>query len=509
MFRFPLPPHIDDIDSNAAGRWIPAFRECVITGGNGAGKTRFFMRLFESFGKAKILLSTIADSYPARFSMQLDPLISQLVLPENEEKLSRMSRIWEQLFAGSTMKVATDPESSAPELTFSSPTGNDRFCLPRLSRGEKAAFYMLAGAATAPDHAVIFVDSPTLFLHPTTGPRLWDAILQLRPDCRMVYDTNDALFTASRRHPALIWVRSYRPAEDCWEYQIVTEEEGASDDLMLELLGSRRSILFIEGDATHSIDFRLYSSAFPEYTVRPVGSCDKVIESVRTFSSLRQMHRLESHGLVDRDRRSGNEVEYLRSRGVMVPEVAEVENIFLSPEIVSVMSSLRGKNPEKVLDRLRKHIFKEFERNLEMQALEHTRHRMKRDVERKIDARFTCITALELHIRSLINRLRPRDHYNQLVKRFRRLLSERDYEGVLQVFNHKPLLSQSCLLTMLGYKSVDQYIDDTLKAMRRKDQAGEALREGVRKIFIPQREAVVTESMPSRPGHQRDSFHKS
>jgi len=33
-----------------------------------------------------------------------------------------------------------------------------------------------------------------------------------------------------------------------------------------------------------------------------------------------------------------------------------------------------------------------------------------------VDARFTCITALETHLRSLVDKLQPREHYNRLRK---------------------------------------------------------------------------------------------
>ena len=50
-----------------------------------------------------------------------------------------------------------------------------------------------------------------------------------------------------------------------------------------------------------------------------------MIEATRTFNDLSAFHHLDSHGVVDRDRRDANEVGYLRQRKVFVPEVAEIE----------------------------------------------------------------------------------------------------------------------------------------------------------------------------------------
>lgn len=493
MVRIPLPQHIDDIPGQEAGRRLPSTRECVIVGGNGAGKSLFFQNVFDSAPEPKSLISVIDDAFPVKVSPRLNSIASLLAKQTNADKLTKVAAIWGNLFPGSSMETTVNGRR---QLTFHSPGGSDSYPVSRLSRGEKAALHILASAVLAPEGAILFVDSPTLFLHPTVGPAVWDKILLLRSDCRIVYDTNDPLFAASRRRASMVWVRSYRPLNKAWDYRLVSENDPPSDDLTLELLGSRRPVLFIEGDATHSIDYRLYSAAFPEYTVRPVGSCDKVIESVRAFTTLRQMHHLESRGIVDRDRRSGSEVDYLRRKGIMVPEVAEIENIFLSPGVVREMAVIRKRNPDKVLDKLGREIIREFDRRLEEQALQHTRHRMKRDVERKIDARFTCITALELHIKSLVNRLQPREHYNRVAKRFRRLLSEKDIEGILQIFNHKPLLTQSCAIPLLGFKSHEGYIEEVLKVMRRKGAEGERMREAVRQIFIARREAVILDGPP-------------
>ena len=120
---------------------------------------------------------------------------------------------------------------------------------------------------------------------------------------------------------------------------------------------------------------------------------------------------------------------------------------------------------------------------LESQALQHTRHRMKRDVERKIDARFTCITALELHIKSLIKKLKPRETYDQLLAEFRRMVRGGDYEGVLRVFNHKPMFTGSCVAKALGFSNIDEYVAGVISAMKRGDEPAERLRLEIRKLF--------------------------
>ena len=63
-----------------------------------------------------------------------------------------------------------------------------------------------------------------------------------------------------------------------------------------------------------------------------------MIEATRTFNDLSAFHHLDSHGVVDRDRRDANEVGYLRQRKVFVPEVAEIENILMLENVIRAVA---------------------------------------------------------------------------------------------------------------------------------------------------------------------------
>lgn len=421
-------------------------------------------------------VSAVTGGMPGRVTGSLQQLMTVLSLEEEKARFRVLKEIWEETFPGNTIYT----EKGKAKIRNRS--GKDSISIRSLSRGEKAALYYIAATLLAPQGALILVDSPTLFLHPTAIGILWDRIERSRSDCRFVYDTYDPNFSSGQARRTAIWIKDYDAAEHSWRYQIIADGE-LPDEIFLQMMGSRRPILFTEGDTSHSIDMRLYSVVFPEFTVKPLGSCDKVIESTRTMQSLRSMHRIESYGLVDRDRRSEQEVEYLRAKHILVPEVAEVENIFLAPGVVETMAEIRNRNPKKVLKAVRQEVMHKFEQMLESQALQHTRHRMKRDVERKIDARFTCITALELHIKSLIKKLKPRETYDQLAAVFRRMARGGDYEGVLRVFNHKPMFTGSCVAKALGYSNIDEYVNGVIGAMKHGDQQAEQLRQEIRKLF--------------------------
>lgn len=469
-----LPP--DSIGSPTPPRPRRQPRLYTLLGGNGSGKSLFMNEIARLNADDAYPVSAVTGGMPGRVTGSLSQLMTVLSLEEEEVRFRLLKEIWEETFPGNIIDIIDG------KAKIRNRSGKDSIGIRSLSRGEKAALYYIAAVILAPPQALILVDSPTLFLHPTAVGLLWDRIERIRTDCRFVYDTYDANFSAGQTRRTAIWIKDYDAARHSWRFQIIADGE-LPDEVFLQMMGSRRPILFTEGDTSHSIDMRLYSVVFPEFTVKPLGSCDKVIESTRTMQSLKSMHRIESYGLVDRDRRSEQEVEYLRAKHILVPEVAEIENIFLAPGVVETMAEIRNRNPKKVLKAVRQEVVNKFEQMLESQALQHTRHRMKRDVERKIDARFTCITALELHIKSLIKKLKPRDTYDQLIAEFRRMTQGGDYEGILRVFNHKPMFTGSCVAKILGFQNIDDYVSGVISAMKRGDEYADRLRSEIRKLF--------------------------
>lgn len=494
-------------------------RSITLIGANGAGKSRFMEEMISLAGHKAFPLSALSASFPERHEStlpgsidaqyrkaagrnpylrtdavsELDKLLYMVFVDELEylfslkegalvggkrvklrqTKLDRISRLWEKLFPGNRI-VRT-----SGSLMFATAAGDDLITANSLSNGEKAVLYYITAVLFAIPDAVIFIDSPSLFIHPAITASLWDSIEALRSDCKFVYNSVDIDFISSRRDTSCIWVKSYNSLEKQWDYDIL-KKTPLSEELLVELTGNRRPVMFVEGDSQHSIDIKLYSRVFPEWTVRPLGSCDKVIESTRTFNDLRQMHHLRSRGIVDRDRRSPQEVEYLRNKEILVPEVAEIENIFLLPDVIRIMAKRRGREYDKIFRRIKKDVIHTFKQKADQQALQHVRHKVKRDVECKIDGRFTCITALETHLKSLIFALQPRKHYNLLREEFAVMVRDSDYLGILRVFNHKPMLPDSGIAQLLGYRSKDEYIRGVLQALEEDSHDGETLRAVIR-----------------------------
>ena len=500
----------------------------VIVGANGAGKTRFSNRLAADLGDAAYRLNAIDALYnvagpdtlhsaidrlhaaapavpayeKARPQTRLDRLLSVLLGDElinllrikfgtagrqqsstegaaapKPTRMDRLISFWRQVFPGNRVLVDTG------NILFAREDSDDTISAKRLSVGERTVLFYGIAVLYAPAGAVIMADSPEIFLHPATMQGVWNRLEKLRPDCTFIYTTHDLEFAASRPGARFVWVRSCDTAAQTWDYELIPEGSELTDRISLAIIGTRKPVLFIEGDS-RSIDARLYPLIFPDYTVKSLGSCNKVIEATRTFNDLSGFHHLRAAGIVDRDRREDGEVEYLRQKNIMVPEVAEIENMLLLPEVVDAVATSRGRDGARVVASVRKGVLGMFRGEIKAQALQHTRHRVKRTVEYRIDGRFGDIGALEKHISSLVDEINPRGLYERFCREFNGYSARGDYRSVLRVYNQKSMLPGSNVASLCGLNSKAEYIDAVMAVLRADNDGARKIRTAVRRALL-------------------------
>lgn len=517
-----LPKRID----GQAPPTLNGRRQITVVGANGTGKTRFINQMISDLGGEAFAISALNALFPVKelpaagAPMSIVTLYSQalqsvqfvkpvaetefemlLFLLLNDEmsdmfaykmniagndgpagsmprtKIDTVVELWKEVFP------KNDVCRAGGNIKFTTDAGEDAFNPMRLSHGEKAVFFYIGATLYAPANSVIFVDSPTLFLHRTITQSLWTAIEGHRPDCTFVYLTHDIEFPASRTDNITVWIRGCDIRANAWDYEIIRPHETLSDQLIIDLIGSRKPVLFVEGDDTHSLDFKLYSLIFPEYTVKAMGSCNKVIETVRSFNGIQSFHHLDSYGIVDRDRRNAKEVQYLREKKIFVPDVAEIENLMMLEGVIRTVARLRGKNDVDVFLKVKSNMLKLFKADLKQQALLHTRHTVKRTIEVVVDRKFANINALETHLSGLTEEIRPHVIYDALCRNFNRYVQEGDYRAVLRVFNQKSMLIDSNVAQLCGFSKKDDYVKAVFNILKRGGKNADAIRKAIKGCF--------------------------
>ncbi|MBR4829389.1 MAG: DUF4435 domain-containing protein [Muribaculaceae bacterium] len=497
-------------------------KQITIIGSNGAGKSRFCSQLVKELGDKAFRISALKALFPSTNTGEplkgsIDDLFNRMnaANPQikntaetefdklfyvmlNDEFRDLMNYKAHQLmgekmeFPKTKLDVTVKkwqtvfPKNKVlrenGKLMFTSEGYDDKYSSLRLSDGEKSVLYYIGAVQYAMPDAVILVDDPETFIHSSIMRTLWNVLEQMRPDCTFIYNTHDVEFASSRIDNQCVWVKEFDPEAVAWDYEVMTSSREL-DTALFDLLGSRKPVLFIEGDDKHSIDSRLYPLIFPEYTVKPLGSCNKVIETVRSFGDLKSFHQLESRGIVDRDRRSDMEVDYLRKKNILVPNVAEVENILMLEGVIRAVALYKHRNPDIVFPKVKKRVIAMFTHELKQQALMHVRHRVKRDVEMRIDMKFTSINALENHMVELVSEINPRGLYDQLCREFHVYEDNNDYASVLKVYNQKLILGESNVATLCGFKNKEDYIRGVLNILKGNSEHAQSIRKAIKECF--------------------------
>ena len=513
-----LPPRIDGAAPPEMNR-TPG--QLVIVGANGAGKSRFSIRMASSPDARAYNIAALpalfdrpyTDNLPGSLdsqyaeavasgmgrsenSTQLERLMSLLMHQEmlnlmsykiahasnpdatlRPTRLDSLISLWQEIFPDNKILIESG------RMLFRRNSDDASYSSMRLSAGERAIIYIIGAALFAPKGATIFVDSPEMFLHPAITQSVWNRIELLRADCTFIYTTHDLDFASSRQDARIIWVRAFDAVNTTWDYDLLPADSDISDEMYMSILGARKPVLFIEGDGRHSIDAKLYPLVFKEYTVKSLGSCNKVIEATRTFNDLVSFHNMDSRGIVDRDRRDEKEVEYLRGKKVMVPEVAEIENILMLEEVIRTVAHSRGKNESKVFQKAKHAVMSQFRHDLRQQALLHTRHRVKRTMEYRTDGRFANIGMLEEHLSRLLIEIDPRGLYENFCREFRRYLETDDYSAVLKVYNQKSMLPGSNVAGLCGLRNKDEYINAIIDILRHDSNDARRIRTAITRCF--------------------------
>lgn len=513
-----LPPKKDNTSQEISS----GNRQITIIGANGAGKTRFTDWLINNMQGRAFRMSIISalyesreiDSLPGSIDMlyketsertsilrnenvsQAERLMSilfqeeivnliayKMMLSDNPNaklpstKLDKVIDVWQEVFPGSKILI------EGGKMLISREGDKQSYSSMKLSAGERAVMYYVGAVLMAMKDAVIFIDNPGIFLHQSITKSLWDRIEQLRPDCTFIYTTHDIDFASSRTDNTVIWVREYDAVANTWDYDILPDHAELSDDIYLTIIGARKPVLFIEGDGVHSIDSKLYPLIFPQYTVKPLGSCNKVIEATRAFNDLTTFHHMDSYGIVDRDRRDDGEVKYLRTKKILVPNVAEIENILMLEEVIRTVASRHRKDENKVFAKVKATILDLFKQEVRQQALMHTRHRVKRTLEYRIDGRFNNINSLEDHINDLVKEINPRGMYEAFCREFHGYVAIGDYQNVLRVFNRKSMIPSSNVSGLCGLANKDAYIHTIIKILKQNGKDAQRIRNAVIKCF--------------------------
>lgn len=307
-----------------------------------------------------------------------------------------------------------------------------------MSDGERVIFYLIGQCLAAPQNGIIVIDEPELHLHKSVQAPLWDAIEKLREDCLFVYLTHDVDFAAAKSTAKMVWLKSFDGER--WDWELISQDGSLPDDLLIEVLGSRKPVVFVEGE-NGSYDVSLYRELIPKFLVIPRGSCNQVIQSVKALKANAQIHHLEIYGVIDRDRRVPAEILKLEQDSIYVLEVAEVENLFCTREALKIVSERLARDPAADFQTVSNTIFNRLQNELDGQVSLRVSSEIKFQLN-KFDANQKGATAIDTALQDLVANIDVTQIYSDTHTLYSNVILNRDYTQLLALYNRKSLSSQ-------------------------------------------------------------------
>lgn len=368
--------------------------------------------------------------------------------------IDSLKDIWNNIFPH--RKIDFKDSKVTAELIKNNGKQEEHISYPgkEMSDGERVALYLIAQCLCIPKNKTIIIDEPELHLHRSIMNLLWSEIEKYRKDCLFIYITHDTQFAANHRQAEKIWVKSYDG--EFWKLEKVQESE-LPDQLLLDILGNRKTVLFVEG-TKDSYDTKMYSEIYKDYYVVPCGSCSSVISQTKAMNNNSQLHHLECFGLIDRDYRSDYEINEYKKDNIFTLQVAEVENLFLVEELLQVVNSIQNFNGNSRIEKVKDYIINErFKKQINRQICEAVVSELKYKLN-TITISNKSEDEAKKAIEDLTNSISYDEIKKEQEKKFDSVLKSGEYINVLKVFNCKELSSSIGQYFELPNKSYKDFI---------------------------------------------------
>lgn len=214
--------------------------------------------------------------------------------------------------------------------------GDQMFSVARASDGERIALVLACEVVAAPDGSLFLIDEPELHLHRAIIVPLLAGIVRENPDSTFIISTHELELVSALPDAAVAVIRncSWPSLNDCrWDVDEIPSAGSIPEDLRVDILGSRRKILFIEGTNT-SLDAPLYALLFPSASIRSRENCREVERAVAGLLATKDIHHAEAVGMVDGDNMSPEQISGFQAKNIYPLPVYSVESLYYAEEVI-------------------------------------------------------------------------------------------------------------------------------------------------------------------------------
>lgn len=304
----------------------------------------------------------------------------------------------------------------------------------QMSDGEKVMLFLIAQVLQAPTSGFVIIDEPEMYLHKTILKKLWDILEKERQDCIFIYLTHDLDFATSRTTAKKIWIRSFTHP-DKWDIENIPEND-LPEPLLLELLGSRKNILFCEGKKG-SIDEKIYNILFPGFTITPVDNCFAVINYTKAFNKLPNSST-KAYGVIDSDHHGTERLKALEPENIYSLSMTEPENLFLDESFLLLLAK-QLLFDETIVEQIKADVLNQLEKEIELQISNYVSAKINYYFKDSHVSKGNTLTTVIENFTKFASEVKIQDWYDNRKLEIEKIISEKDYLKALSVFNNKGL----------------------------------------------------------------------
>ena len=341
--------------------------------------------------------------------------------------LDKLKRIWNTIFSHRTIDIK-DGKVIATLKDF-------EYEGRAMSDGERVTLYLIAQCLCVSEDKIIIIDEPEIHLHRSIMDKLWTSIEAERKDCFFIYITHDTQFAATHKNSEKLWIKNYDGIN--WNFEEI-KDSNLPEQLLLDILGNRKPVLFVEG-TSDSYDTKLYSEIYKNYYIIPCGSCSSVIAQTKSMNANEQLHHLKCYGIIDRDYPNDYEIEVYKRDNIFALEVAEVENLFLTEELLCVVNKIMEFDNNSRIENIKKYIIEErFAKTINKQICEAIVSELKFELNT-----IPISEKSEEEAKKTLDKAFKEISYDNIkieqTHKFKQILDSHVYKDILKVFNCKSL----------------------------------------------------------------------
>ena len=377
-------------------------------------------------------------------------------------RLDKALSIWNKLIEHRILEC-----DDGVNITLKSKDDLKQYPAHKMSDGEKVTLYLIAHVLQAPPSGFIIVDEPEMYLHKTILRKLWDALENERQDCIFVYLTHDLDFATSRTTAKKVWIRSFKHPNN-WEIENIPENE-LPEPLLLELLGSRKDVLFCEGK-NGSIDEKIYNVLFPNFTITPVDNCLSVINYTKAFNKIPNS-TTKAIGLIDSDHHGTARLSALEPEGIFSFLITEPENLLLDEEFLNALADqlLLGR---QIVKSIKDDIISKLKDELELQVSNYVSAKINYYFKDSHVSKGNTLNLVEQNFALFTSEIKIQEWYEKRKLELEEIIQNKDYEKVLSVFNNKGLKA-------IAYKhlKISNFTDRAINLLQFKQETHEMIKK--------------------------------